>query len=54
MTSPDHLVITLSLLLRVVYFGQNTTKLSANYLSSPTKVFYYAYDGNLDVFPLEK
>ena len=45
---------TLSLLLRVVYFGQNTTKLSDNCLSSPTKVFYYAYDGNPDGFPLQK
>ena len=47
-------LIALSLLLRVVYFGQNTTKLSANHLSSPTKVFYYAYDGNPDGFPLQK
>ena len=45
---------TLSLLLRVVYFGQNITKLSDNNLSSPTKVFYYAYDGNPDVFLLQK
>ena len=35
-------------------FGDHTTKLSANYLSSPTKVFHYAYDGNPDVYPLEK
>ena len=47
-------LITLSLLLRVIYFGQNTAKLSANYLSSPTKVFSYTYDGNPDEFPLEK
>ena len=45
---------TLTLLLRVVYFWQNTTKLSDNYLSSPTKVFYYAYDGNPHGFPLQK
>ena len=44
----------LSLLPRVSYFGQNTTKPSANYLSSPMKVFSYAYDGNPDVLPLEK
>ena len=42
-------LITLSLLPRLAYFGQNTTKPSANYLSSPMKVFSYAY-----VFPLEK
>ena len=47
-------LMALSLLLRVVYFGQNTTKLSANCLCSPMKVFYYKYDGNPDVFALEK
>ena len=47
-------LFTLSLLLRVAYFEQYTTKPSANYLSSPMKAFCCVYDGNPDVFPLEK
>ena len=46
-------LFTLSLLLRVAYFEQYTTKPSANHLSSPMKVFCCVYDGNPDVFPLE-
>ena len=47
-------LFTLSLLLHMAYFEQYTTKPSANYLSLPLKVFCCVYDGNPDVFPLEK